>query len=129
MCEQTISPPIKHSKQCKQTKGRRCVYLCPAHGWAVQMQLFIYNPPNVPVIAFLVSVWFNCCGEMTASFPGRQDERGSVWERPAGHNVREEEEGQEWGEREWRERSWPQTQHTSAHQAGQRPKASTAGTV
>lgn len=42
------------ANNARQTKGRRCVYLCSAHGWAVQMQLFIYNPPNFPVIAFLV---------------------------------------------------------------------------
>ncbi len=38
------------ANNARQTKGRRCVYLCPAHVWEVQMQLFIYNPPNVPVV-------------------------------------------------------------------------------
>ncbi len=103
------------ANNARQTKGRRCVYLCPAHVWEVQMQLFIYNPPNVPV----VHSW----KESDSIVVERRQSLFLVDPCALKRTGRAREE--------WRERScvtaWPQTQQTSAHQAGQRPNISTAG--
>lgn len=160
MCQQTISPPIKRSEQCKADKGAAVfVYAglrCSAHGWAVQMHTFIYNPPNFPVIAFLVltqteasdSIVFPPSWRDERVFPGWplcvKDDRLTAPSPLTIHSEGPSETGitgRERGEREWRERSscdsptrnTPESTNrgrgTSASEAGQRTNASTAGTI
>ncbi len=136
------------ANNARQTKGRRCVYLCPAHGWAVQMQIFIYNPPNFPVIAF----WSSHRRKRLIQLLRRDDSvfswstrvlKTTGWARVRLRADRwTEREGGGGRTRMRRERMegevmcdslTPNTTNrgraTSAHQAGQRPNTSTAGTV
>ncbi len=62
---------IKRSKQCKADKGAAVCLFMPRPRVRSSNAAIYLQSSQCSCCAFLVRVWFYCCGETTASFPGR----------------------------------------------------------